>query len=272
MEKNCLMSPLSLDRTTLCKGYLGLFIRSHNIYQNLSHVFFQDSSIVGKDGNKASNSDYNNDIQVVSDDNNKKTIVIITEIISCNSCHLTFNNTYDLEIHKLIKHKEDNNKKFDCSYCNKSFSSNVGLMTHLKTHASKFIFKYSCDCCNIIFQNITEMLLHKQINGHFKCDLCSELFNQIELLTKHKCDVVSSGSVTRREKSIDNGELFDSDNLVANHLPSAVSTTPVNLQQQQQHDIIDLEKRGSEDIEIVHHKIVTADHNVSIFGIIIIIL
>ncbi len=118
------------------------------------------------------------------------------------------------------------------------------------------------------------MLLHKQIDGHFKCDLCNELFNQMELLTKHKCDehndMVSSGCDTSRGMSSDNGEFFGRVrvNLVASHPPSAVSTSPVRLQQQQ-HDIIDLEKCATEDIEIVHHKKETAFHNVSIFGIIL---
>ena len=108
---------------------------------------------------------------------------------------MTFDNTHELDIHKIIEHNEENAKnqtaflrdricnenfddyhelskhenvehrnyknlfKFECKYCLQLFNSEECLTTHLKSH-STYANRLSCDRCNKCFLNANDLGEH----------------------------------------------------------------------------------------------------------------
>lgn len=123
----------------------------------------------------------------------------------CNYCKRKFESKKKLERH-VLKHK-DREKPFKCSECNLKFCTEFGMKNHLGEIHKVKVFK--CDICGFMSNNFysiknhkklkhvmakeegkndkskaiivnEEMLVEEQetneIQGHFKCNICSKFF------------------------------------------------------------------------------------------------
>ena len=116
--------------------------------------------------------------------------------ISVNSCE----NIDDTEAtHKNLaedinESKDDNETlvksndiEFECSVCDKSFSSSWNLNRHLRTHYG--VKPFSCFACSKSFSRSEHLQRHKITHTKdksFSCSLCEKAFTRLEHLQRHK--------------------------------------------------------------------------------------
>eukprot|EP00088_Acartia_fossae_P048134 TRINITY_DN5243_c0_g1_i1.p1 TRINITY_DN5243_c0_g1~~TRINITY_DN5243_c0_g1_i1.p1 ORF type:complete len:541 (-),score=41.31 TRINITY_DN5243_c0_g1_i1:320-1942(-) len=100
---------------------------------------------------------------------------------SCDVCNKKFSLQFYLNSHMKIHTKE---MPFTCSYCNKSFARKVALKNHEMQHTNEKPF--ACDECNKGFPNRSELNRHKLSHSkQFKCDICSKHFSLKSTLKMH---------------------------------------------------------------------------------------
>lgn len=123
----------------------------------------------------------------------------------CQPCELTFNKRWKLQKHNIHVHCEA--KKFECTYCGRSFKQSFHLREHLASHTGEK--SYACTYCDKSFQRLSSHRRH--IRSHeappgqktkrtpFLCTICGKSFPfsngvqrhmRIHLgIKKHECSV-----------------------------------------------------------------------------------
>ncbi|XP_058178799.1 zinc finger protein 567-like [Anopheles ziemanni] len=97
----------------------------------------------------------------------------------CTKCGETHQ---DLEVHMHNKHME---KRFQCTDCDRRYSSAHRLATHAKvTHSPKDVV---CEKCNKVFNKYLIKGHMRSIHGEplYVCEWCGESYRTIALLNKH---------------------------------------------------------------------------------------
>lgn len=100
----------------------------------------------------------------------------------CEICDAIFVTKASLRNHKLI-HGE---KTFLCSECGKGFSTNAGLLVHIKIHTGEK--PYTCKICNKSFSQTGALKIHSLIHTGEKpytCKICNKSFTQNPHLKYH---------------------------------------------------------------------------------------
>lgn len=99
--------------------------------------------------------------------------------IYCEQCDLDFCNLSSLQDHIRLLHLDNtnNDKKYKCESCVKTFLKKQSLKTHLLTHENEG--KKKCDYCEKIVRIKTELKRHlisehREIAAKFKCDICEK--------------------------------------------------------------------------------------------------
>ena len=83
----------------------------------------------------------------------------------------------------------NNNSKFACEECGKSFAKKAGLDSHKKTHSSNHQNSHACETCGKSFANARNLSVHIRIHTGerpYRCDDCGKTFTQRSMLTVHR--------------------------------------------------------------------------------------
>ncbi|XP_314712.5 zinc finger protein 271 [Anopheles gambiae] len=78
-------------------------------------------------------------------------------------------------------------KKYKCTFCDKSFAQSNNLAYHLRKHTGEK--PYKCDKCDKQFINKPHLLSHLKLHYDqkvFQCEVCSKLFNHVGNFNKHR--------------------------------------------------------------------------------------
>lgn len=113
------------------------------------------------------------------------------EIIqACSVCSETFSNSKNLQEHLKNVHNLDEESKYNCDKCDKSFRLSRSLDIHLATHSNET--PYLCDICGKSFKHGSNLSSHKKSHADSKathrhaCDLCPKSFPSKFHLSEHK--------------------------------------------------------------------------------------
>ncbi|XP_061393072.1 zinc finger protein 235 [Musca vetustissima] len=101
----------------------------------------------------------------------------------CDVCNRTFNDLYNLRIHKMIHSGE---KPFQCDECGKRFRQYNKLKIHCITHTD--LKPYVCDICNKGFRFRNYLSVHKRLHSGenpYKCKFCEEYFHSLHSRRLH---------------------------------------------------------------------------------------
>ena len=114
----------------------------------------------------------------------------------CEWCYKAFASKSILHVHKINAHGQKDDRRISCStcICNKIFKSITGFKWHLKTHEKPDKAEVlKCDICEKNFPLKTELKAHYiSLHGfkiEHKCDLCSNSYNRLPTLQRHKNDI-----------------------------------------------------------------------------------
>jgi uncharacterized Zn-finger protein len=101
----------------------------------------------------------------------------------CNVCNKSFAEQRNLKRHQHIHSGE---RPFSCNMCNKSFSRKDYLKTHLRIHSGEHPF--SCNVCNKSFSHQSNVKTHLRIHSGeqpFSCNVCNKSFSHQSNLKTH---------------------------------------------------------------------------------------
>ncbi|KAG5320665.1 ZN782 protein, partial [Pseudoatta argentina] len=107
---------------------------------------------------------------------------------ACSQCSRIFNHKGNYKRH-LISHLDPQGlhlPKYPCNYCDKRFSNNRTLQTHIRVHTGEKPFK--CDVCHKSFSQRGNLLNHSKIHWNprsYTCEVCGKSFNQRATLRDH---------------------------------------------------------------------------------------
>ncbi|XP_075159001.1 uncharacterized protein LOC142232169 [Haematobia irritans] len=101
----------------------------------------------------------------------------------CEVCNRTFNDLYNLRIHKMIHSGE---KPFQCEVCGKRFRQYNKLKIHCITHTNDK--PYICEICGKGFRFRNYLSVHKRLHfgeNPYKCKFCNEHFHSLHSRRLH---------------------------------------------------------------------------------------
>ncbi|CAK9295401.1 unnamed protein product [Gordionus sp. m RMFG-2023] len=108
-----------------------------------------------------------------------------TLFLRCSLCDKNYNNQPALAMHLLTHDKE--NKRHQCTMCNKAFSRLWLLKGHMRSHTGEK--PYPCLKCSKSFADRSNLRAHLQTHysvKQFECHMCSKSFALKSYLHKHK--------------------------------------------------------------------------------------
>jgi len=104
-------------------------------------------------------------------------------LVKCQICKKMLK-PHSINSHLRNLHATD--KKFQCKFCSKSFSSAASLYNHEKLHNKA----HKCDICNKVYPFASNLNNHKkevhENSGSFGCEVCDKKFNSKGNLKKHQ--------------------------------------------------------------------------------------
>jgi len=107
----------------------------------------------------------------------------------CSECGRCFDNSSNLAVHRRSHSGE---KPFECSVCNKRFTSNH-LVSHSRIHTGEK--PYKCHVCDKAFNWSGNLNTHMRVHTGekpYKCSLCDKSFSRSSNLQMHKFFVHSN--------------------------------------------------------------------------------
>lgn len=122
----------------------------------------------------------------------------------CNFCGKAFSSLSYLKGH-INTHTGE--RPFKCNYCKKSFFKNGALRRHILIHTGQKPFTCDQAGCNQAYRDSIDLKRHK-FSAHniytkkHHCPICSKIFSEKKLLTKHTSTVhekIGGSSTTATE-------------------------------------------------------------------------
>lgn len=104
-------------------------------------------------------------------------------VLTCNTCHETFNRKKDYSIHI----KQHGNDRYQCIQCCKFFPTKYRLRRHEEIHND--VPSYQCSYCMQSYRAIYNLKRHIK-SAHlnekkFKCNLCNLSFSRVDVFKRH---------------------------------------------------------------------------------------
>lgn len=118
---------------------------------------------------------------------------------TCSVCKEIFTTQEKLVAHEAIKHNDGAGKNLTCRTCQMSFSNNVELKRHYRTHAF-----FKCKICSETFVSWEQLVQHNNAihvtktdksplsNVKYLCSVCKQMFTTYETLQGHTCQAQRS--------------------------------------------------------------------------------
>ena len=103
----------------------------------------------------------------------------------CSQCLKYFHSTKQRLKHIEASHKD---KSYTCNICEKEFTTQYNLNTHMKLHSGTGNI-YQCDSCCSNFKHKSDLKKHQSIHSDatsFICDFCEMSFKFKNSLKRHK--------------------------------------------------------------------------------------
>jgi len=122
--------------------------------------------------------------------------------VVCAKCGKTLSNRYQLAIHERCVHGKEEDKKFTCDTCGKSFHLKAALKKHQVTHQTDRPFL--CTLCGSTYKSAKVLQMHTQ-NVHkgkkrknennciYHCKVCDKKFHLKQIFDNH---VMTHGAET----------------------------------------------------------------------------
>lgn len=104
----------------------------------------------------------------------------------CTICNKSFTTKWNLKQHKWI-HASRSSKPFKCTMCTKAFIREAEYTSHVNAHKS--IKPYTCDHCGCQFARKYNWLRHTrehEVPKKYRCDDCGKVFHRAYYLTEHR--------------------------------------------------------------------------------------
>ena len=102
-------------------------------------------------------------------------------LISCETCNITFSKTYNLEKHNKIYHSGWS--RLNCKLCKKSYTSTRDLKLHITSHTGER--PYLCTECPKTYRLPNHLKEHLSIHSGqkpYSCSLCKKCFSNASTL------------------------------------------------------------------------------------------
>ncbi|XP_060600771.1 zinc finger protein 18-like [Ruditapes philippinarum] len=103
----------------------------------------------------------------------------------CSFCNKSFTTKGNMKAHEMTTHSD--NKPWKCKYCNKSFKEKKVLKVHERIHTGEK--PYRCSICDKAFSQRSVMLEHMFTHSNNRphlCDFCGQGFRGLSSLKSHK--------------------------------------------------------------------------------------
>lgn len=104
------------------------------------------------------------------------------DFFQCNVCSQTFDSKKALKDHKASNHTED--RKFQCSYCEKGFTQKRYLDSHVTIHTGER--NYVCQVCSRTFRVKGDLNVHMTTHSKVKAHKCTKC----EFSCKRRCELL----------------------------------------------------------------------------------
>ncbi|XP_046574735.1 zinc finger protein 567-like [Haliotis rubra] len=108
--------------------------------------------------------------------------VVHETMYECANCDFTCISEAVIKTH-MMSHEET--KSFSCSECDKSYKSLKWLQNHCEKSHRK---QYKCDVCSEEFEDVASLSSHSKLHtseDNFKCEACGQRFDDNKHLNKH---------------------------------------------------------------------------------------
>ena len=106
----------------------------------------------------------------------------------CQLCGFKFTILHNSEKHVKVCALEGRSRDFGenarCPECGEEFQKSVQFRLHMARHASRRE-KLKCKICGKLFQNVREVIQHKQISHKSDCHMCLKRFDTVGDLSDH---------------------------------------------------------------------------------------
>ena len=103
--------------------------------------------------------------------------------VTCPQCYKILRTNYSLRRH--IRQMHDNQGRFECTRCQRSFSAKGSLDYHVRVkHSVSEDVSLQCEKCNISCTDLQDLKIHKKThvqNFKMKCHLCSLMLKKKSL-------------------------------------------------------------------------------------------
>uniref|UniRef100_A0A182QEY4 Protein krueppel n=1 Tax=Anopheles farauti TaxID=69004 RepID=A0A182QEY4_9DIPT len=112
---------------------------------------------------------------------NQSNRLVVNNPTQCTICGKVVKSISDhMKIHS-------NDKKYKCTFCDKSFAQSNNLTYHLRQHTGEK--PYQCELCDKEFFNKSHLKSHLKLHTddkEFQCEYCCKRFNHLGNLNKHQ--------------------------------------------------------------------------------------
>ncbi|KAG5667301.1 hypothetical protein PVAND_015287 [Polypedilum vanderplanki] len=107
----------------------------------------------------------------------------------CDHCPLKFKTRKNICGHMEIHMSPESRRRFQCEYCERSYSKNNGLRHHIQMTHIKDGDTFDCACGKSfktkVRLNYHKRLTHSNRNEKFGCQVCNRIYPRIQSIKKH---------------------------------------------------------------------------------------